>query len=825
MLRHLTKPLEIVRLGTLTLVIITATFTAAPAAYADQASVWGGSATPSTASYSADTSPVTLGMRFHTTQAGQVTSVSIFRGAELEGDTHVYIYDALGNLLGSGTLAKPASFTPGWRTVPLDIPVNLNAYQTYVVAYFADNGRYAYDDQYFCANHGVPQGGPVVPELEPDCSQNAGHNGVYHYGIGFPSDSFHEGNYWVDPVFSYTFSEAPVISAVAATNFTSSGATITWVTDKNSDSQLEYGTTTAYGSSTPLDPNLVTSHLQALTGLTPRTIYHYRVKSQDAGGHLGTSGDFTLATGASASFEPMPIIGRNVPAYASSGTASYANDGSYGTVWRTQLGVGWIAYDLSAVPAAQRQRVLAVYYTDSYAYTLRLIRPHYNNWGDYQLQINTAAGGGQPPSTGWVTVLSVSGNTFHSRQHLVDIRGANWVRANITASDGADQNMDAAANSFDLYDASAYADNIMPDDFIFYGDSITAGGMSPTADDNTIGLVHQADPIRWPVMENGGDPFETSGGAVNALLGANGFLSMFPGKYVGLSYGMNDAAGAGGETDYYNNMKQLVVAVLNQGKIPMIPTISYTNDPNHNANIPAYNAKIQQLYSEFPPIVHGPDFWTFFQNNPNLIGVGDIHPTGAGYKAMAQQWAHVLLANVYNITPPTPPVGRFWPDTAVPAIPSVSDTQATQGVEVGLKFRSDVDGVIKGVRFYKGTGNTGTHVGQLWSSTGDLLGSVTFAGESGNGWQQALFSSPVAISANTTYVVSYYAPAGHYSANSGGLATSVDNSPLHALAGNAAGGNGVYFYTTNPAGGFPINTYGDTNYWVDVVFETNGVAP
>ena len=56
----------------------------------------------------------------------------------------------------------------------------------------------------------------------------------------------------------------------------------------------------------------------------------------------------------------------------------------------------------------------------------------------------------------------------------------------------------------------------------------------------------------------------------------------------------------------------------------------------------------------------------------------------------------------------------IWPSTAVPANPADSDTAA---VEVGVKFRSDTDGFVTGVRFYKGTGNTGTHVGHLWSTT------------------------------------------------------------------------------------------------------------
>ena len=50
-------------------------------------------------------------------------------------------------------------------------------------------------------------------------------------------------------------------------------------------------------------------------------------------------------------------------------------------------------------------------------------------------------------------------------------------------------------------------------------------------------------------------------------------------------------------------------------------------------------------------------------------------------------------------------------------------------MEIGVKFRSDIAGQVTGIRFYKGTGNTGAHVGHVWSSTGQLLGTVTFSGE------------------------------------------------------------------------------------------------
>jgi phosphodiesterase/alkaline phosphatase D-like protein len=161
-----------------------------------------------------------------------------------------------------------------------------------------------------------------------------------------------------------------------------------------------------------------------------------------------------------------------------------------------------------------------------------------------------------------------------------------------------------------------------------------------------------------------------------------------------------------------------------------------------------------------------------------------------------------------------------WPPTATPTNVATPDSNA---VELGMKFRSDSSGQVTGVRFYKGSTNTGTHVGKLWTSTGTLLASVTFSNETASGWQEALFSSPVSISPNTTYVVSYYAPNGNYAADENYFATAgIDAPPIHALANSFDGPNGVYLYATG--GGFPVNTYLATNYWVDLVFNPTGPA-
>ena len=60
--------------------------------------------------------------------------------------------------------------------------------------------------------------------------------------------------------------------------------------------------------------------------------------------------------------------------------------------------------------------------------------------------------------------------------------------------------------------------------------------------------------------------------------------------------------------------------------------------------------------------------------------------------------------------------------------PQDADTGAT---EIGTKFHSDTSGFITGLRFYKTSGNTGTHIGRLWTAGGTQLAQATFSGESG----------------------------------------------------------------------------------------------
>jgi hypothetical protein len=167
----------------------------------------------------------------------------------------------------------------------------------------------------------------------------------------------------------------------------------------------------------------------------------------------------------------------------------------------------------------------------------------------------------------------------------------------------------------------------------------------------------------------------------------------------------------------------------------------------------------------------------------------------------------------------------IWSDSATP---STLSANVGAPVEFGLMFKSYEDGYITGIRFFKGTGDLGSHVGSLWQLDGTLLGSVSFASETASGWQEQALTQPVAIKANTPYVVSYLSPSGVYASSSGYFASAngVDSPPLPALPLLRALGdgeplpdatiahNGLYTFAT---GSVPNLSSGSANVWVDVV--------
>jgi len=190
--------------------------------------------------------------------------------------------------------------------------------------------------------------------------------------------------------------------------------------------------------------------------------------------------------------------------------------------------------------------------------------------------------------------------------------------------------------------------------------------------------------------------------------------------------------------------------------------------------------------------------------------------------ANSNYWVDVLFTPGGTVAPPPPPTSaNIYAAGYTPDVDAESDSNA---VSLGVQFQSQTAGYISGVRFYKGSGNGGTHVGSLWTAKHTLLAQATFGNESASGWQDVTFSDMVPVAANTTYIASYFAPQGHYSYTANGLANGITNAPLVALPGSSTpGGNGVYSYGMGPE--VPINSTTGADYAVDVDFTTNYVAP
>jgi lysophospholipase L1-like esterase len=343
-------------------------------------------------------------------------------------------------------------------------------------------------------------------------------------------------------------------------------------------------------------------------------------------------------------FQPMPLISRGCPAYASSGTPGLANNGNYADQWSGSI-AATLDYDLSGVPSAQRGQCIVAWYNDpatsAYDHTLNASSASAIP-KNYTLQGNAAAGGSDP-STGWVTLVTVTGNVYHSRQHLVNLTGYNWLRMSVTAVEDSSSGTSASIN-LDVHDAHLG----VQDDWIFYGDSITAQGLAHD-NGNSNGtfaqMVNQLRPGYFPAFEDGGI-YGTKSGDGAATIAT--WLGLFPGKYVGLNYGTNDAINGVSPATFQANYAAMIQAVLAQGCVLVIPTIPWS--PQAATNAPALNGVIAGLYNTYPQIVPGPDLWAFFTTHQSLISGDGIHPTAAGYSAYRSLWVGSMVYQLYSPT-------------------------------------------------------------------------------------------------------------------------------------------------------------------------------
>lgn len=86
----------------------------------------------------------------------------------------------------------------------------------------------------------------------------------------------------------------PLISNVGS-SVSETAATISWQTNENSNSSLNYGTSASLGSNSS-SSSLVTSHSISLSSLVSSTTQYYNVTSCDAAGNCNSSGGYSFTT-------------------------------------------------------------------------------------------------------------------------------------------------------------------------------------------------------------------------------------------------------------------------------------------------------------------------------------------------------------------------------------------------------------------------------------------------------------------------------------------------------------------------------------------------
>lgn len=120
-------------------------------------------------------------------------------------------------------------------------------------------------------------------------------NTMYHFVVTSVDSTFLSTSSGDQTFITQTDVTPPVISNIHVVNITNTSGIVMWDTDEPANSFVQYGTTVAYGSSES-SAGYLTNHSIQLNGLSPGTLYHFRVASTDIAGNGATSTDDNFTT-------------------------------------------------------------------------------------------------------------------------------------------------------------------------------------------------------------------------------------------------------------------------------------------------------------------------------------------------------------------------------------------------------------------------------------------------------------------------------------------------------------------------------------------------
>jgi hypothetical protein len=754
---------------------------------------------------------VNLGVKFTSSQSGTIAGIKFYKGLG-DGGTHVgSLWSGTGTLLGSATFTQETA--GGWQTVTFNNPISITAGTTYLASY-RSSGHYANTGNYFA---GTFTNGPLTAQVG---------NGFYTYSANsvFPTTASNGTNYWVDVIFApvNTPNQPPV--AVNDSGFTVTRDTpMTFAasvllandTDPNGDILSITGVSTASGGSVNFNSqtNVVTFTPNA--GYTGPASFSYAISD----GRGGTGSAIVNMTVAPPSNTVSLFSSSDTPAILSDPDTSQIN-----------LGVRFVSSSAGAITGIK-------YYKGA-SDTGTHVGSLWTSTGTLLGSVTFA----NETTSGWQTVtfnnpISITAGTtyvasYHSNGHYTSTGGYfGTARVSGPLTAPASGNGVYTYSNSNVFPTSTFGATNYWVDVLFSAPNqppvaVNDSGFSTAQ--NTV-LTIAASALLANDSDPNGDPLTITGvsGAVNGTVSFNAqanTVSFTPTTgYTGaasfnysISDGRSGTANAAVSLTVNSPVNQPPVANNDSGfstaqntalTIAASALLANDTDPNGDPlTITGVSGAVNGTVS--------------FNAQANTV---TFTPT-AGYTgaasfnyAISDGRSGTASANVALSVTGAATVSLFSA-SFTPSIVSVADPNA---VELGLKFQSSSAGQITGIRFYKGPQNTGTHVADLWSTTGTLLATATFTNETASGWQQVTFANPVTIAAGTTYVASYHTN-GNYSADPNYFATAHTSGPLTAPSSSASGGNGVYAYGSG--GLFPTNTYNSNSYGVDVLFRAQLVA-